>query len=233
MTLFYTSRQNFSLSASSNQLTTKLARKSHPLRPLCISQPRSFWGNRTWKWKGLGYRTWDGLGIGYERESAWRIYSDGDLCGYGWIFSVERIVRDFISLRFIWRSSHSVLAYRNRAPISFGSAQRSLCRLLDPQTNVSHEPYLFVPFDIRLSLQSTRKAYSSSVKAYSTFLLRHNTQAFPVQIKHLTAWIAHLAPSVTQETIRNYIKALRHYHVEHNLDTKVFDHSYVDHHLWW
>jgi hypothetical protein len=52
--------------------------------------------------------------------------------------------------------------------------------------------------------------------------------AFPVQVKPLTAWIAHLASTVTQSTIRNYVKGLRHYHIEHNFDLQVFDHPFVD-----
>ena len=107
------------------------------------------------------------------------------------------------------------------------------------QASILHYPHPTIPTSMlrrKLLLlwngvaKSTRKAYSSSVKAYNTFLLRHNnTQAFPVQIKYLTAWIAHLAPTVTQGTIRNYCTS-KHY-VTTTLNTTSTPKSLIAHTL--
>jgi hypothetical protein len=75
---------------------------------------------------------------------------------------------------------------------------------------------------------STRKTYTSAVSLFHSFACRYQLPSLPVQLKSLLAWIANLSPTVTQGTIRGYIKGLRHYHVEHRLDCSVFDEQLVE-----
>ena len=75
---------------------------------------------------------------------------------------------------------------------------------------------------------STRKSYTSAVTLFNTFTQRHQLPSFPVQLKALLHWIAHLSPTLSQSTIRNYIKGLRHHHVEHRIDCTVFDENLVE-----
>lgn len=75
---------------------------------------------------------------------------------------------------------------------------------------------------------STRKSYTSAVTLFNTFTQRHQLPSFPVQLKALLHWIAHLSPTLSQSTIRNYIKGLRHHHVEHRIDCTVFDEHLVE-----
>ena len=75
---------------------------------------------------------------------------------------------------------------------------------------------------------STHKTYASAVSLFHNFACRHQLPSLPVQLKSLLAWIANLSPTVTQGTIRGYIKGLRHYHVEYRLDCSVFDEQLVE-----
>ena len=63
---------------------------------------------------------------------------------------------------------------------------------------------------------ATRAAYKSGWRRYQLFCSQHSLTPLPVSEVQLCAFVAHLSRSVTAQTIRSYLSAIRFYQIGHN-----------------
>lgn len=75
---------------------------------------------------------------------------------------------------------------------------------------------------------STRRTYSTYLQTYFNFCITHGCKPFPVTNQDLGRYIAHLSSYLCCSSIKNYLSAVRHLHLEAGYGNPMSNNYYID-----